>query len=453
MEINKSLVILINYIVITPILCYLIFGLQLIFKRYSKDASVDQLLEQEKLIKDFKTKFTKSSLKQKQNLQARELLAQKIAKQPNVTGRFLAYCLQREIHNINYIMYIFNYTKDLVKVPDIEGNSCLQISETKCNIFRKGIFYPIIIGLGIILLITFFPASLSLLSLAGYLSLFILTICILLYLFPFLCTYLLGNETECIFYEKISHKKKVFNKKKCCNLQQGTKSPKFLCYLIECARSNFGCMHMSVEQILKNLEIKQMSHDDRYHKDIWVLNTQDKARHMAAHIGKYSGQILEATRSAEVNEATVQKYVIDSLIINFSYANIFLNLVSKNLDSDYLILPSLEKLTDSIGRDYLSQKGYISELKQHGLDLAMDMCILAGKILKTVESLDHVEQHDFRNNFNQYTIEIFKILITLCHIYEIKGIETLIANRLYEVEQRHVYFEVYGNYKDGYKVM
>lgn len=256
------------------------------------------------------------------------------------------------------------------------------------------------------------------------------------------------KDTECVFLTK-----KINPNKKSGNNQQDTKSHKNLCYLIECARSKFGFLHMSVQQILKNLERKQMSHDDRYHKDIWVLNTQDKARHMAAHIGKYSGQILEVTRPAEVDKAVIQKYIIDSLIINFSYANIFLNLVSKKLDPNYLSLSSIEDLIEAIGKDYLTQKGYTNDPQTHGLDLAMDMCILSGKILKTVESLDHVEQHNFRDNFNQYTIDIFKILMTLCHIYKITGIENLIADRMYEVEQRHVYFDVYGNYKDGYQVL
>ena len=143
--------------------------------------------------------------------------------------------------------------------------------------------------------------------------------------------------------------------------------------------------------------------------------------------------------------------MIDSLIINFSYANIFTYRLSNHLDSTYLQFTSLKDLRDSIAKDYLTRKGYTKKESEHGLDLAMDMCILASQILKTVESMDHVEDHPYRANFNQYTIDIFQILITLCFIYDIENIELLIADRLYQVEARHEFFEDYGNYKDGYK--
>lgn len=64
MNFEESLNFLINYLLISPVLCYLIFSLQLIYKRYSNNVSTDQILEQEKLIKEFRTKFTKSSLNQ-----------------------------------------------------------------------------------------------------------------------------------------------------------------------------------------------------------------------------------------------------------------------------------------------------------------------------------------------------------------------------------------------------
>ncbi|MDC4606840.1 hypothetical protein OHV64_18540, partial [Acinetobacter baumannii] len=148
---------------------------------------------------------------------------------------------------------------------------------------------------------------------------------------------------------------------------------------------------MSAQEILKKLEIKQMSHDVRYHKDVWVLSTHGKAKHMAAHIGKYSGQILETIRDPNLDLIKIHKYVIDSLIINFSYANIFVHRISKHLSPSYLQLANLHELRDTLAQEYLTRKAYTQQASQHGLDVAMDMCILSSKILKTVESLDHVE--------------------------------------------------------------
>lgn len=431
MNFEESLNFLINYLLISPVLCYLIFTLQLIYKRYSNNASIDQILEQEKLIKEFRTKFTKSSLNQ--NIQNRELFAQKISKKPNISGRFVAFALKHEIPNINYIIYLLNFSSDLVKVPDIEGKNYLKIIKPKYEVVFKGMFSPIIIGIISLLFIKFNYLYEPLSSILIYAFFFIVSVILLSRDFPYLAAYLIEKNTEFSDYDQ-----------KKCRFQK-------LCYLVECVMSKPGSSYMSVKQILKKLETKQMAHDNRYHKDIWVLSTQGKAKHMAAHIGKYSGQILKEIREPQIDLEKVHKYVIDSLIINFSYANIFTYRLSNHLDSTYLQFTSLKDLRDSITKDYLTRKGYTKKESEHGLDLAMDMCILASQILKTVESMDHVEDHPYRANFNQYTIDIFQILITLCFIYDIENIELLIADRLYQVEARHEFFEDYGNYKDGYK--
>ncbi|MEJ5205977.1 hypothetical protein NK318_01165 [Acinetobacter junii] len=207
---------------------------------------------------------------------------------------------------------------------------------------------------------------------------------------------------------------------------------------------------MAVRKILKTLETKQLLHDVRYHQDIWTLNTQSKARHMAAHIGKYSGQLLDSIRGTDSDSDIIQKYIIDSLIINFSYANIFLGLLSNKLDENYLNQKDFKELINTVGFSYLTSKGY-SLNNGSALDLAMDMCILAGKILKTVESLDHVEKHDFRQNFESYSIDLFEILLALCYVYNIYEVVQLIENRLFSVEQKNPYFKLYGNYKNGYQ--
>ncbi|CEI51319.1 hypothetical protein [Acinetobacter bereziniae] len=430
MNFEESLNFFKNYLLISPVFCYLIFTLQLIYKRYSNNASTDQILEQEKLIKEFRTKFTKSSLNQ--NIQNRELFAQKISKKPNISGRFIAFALKHEIPNINYIIYLLSFSSDLVKVPDIEGNNYLKIIKPKCEVVFKGMGSPLIIGIITLLFINFNYLYEPLSSIWIYAFFFIVSAILLSRGFPYLAVYLVEKNTEFSDY----------NEKKC-RFQK-------LCYLIECAMSKSGSSYMSVKQILKKLETQQIAHDDRYHKDVWVLSTQGKIKHMAAHIGKYSGQILEQIRDPQ-DLVTIRKYVVDSLIINFSYANIFTYRLSNHLAAIHLQLSSLEDLRNSIAQEYLSRKGYTKAKVEHGLDLAMDMCILASQILKSVESLDHVEDHPFRPNFNKFTVEIFEILITLAFIYDISNIDALISDRMYEVEKRHEFFEDYGNYKDGYK--
>ena len=292
MNFEESLNFLINYLFISPVLCYLIFSLQLIYKRYSNNASIDQILEQEKLIKEFRTKFTKSSLNQ--NIQNRELFAQKIGKNPNISGRFVAFALKHEIPNINYIIYLLNFSSDLVKVPDIEGKNYLKIIKPKREVVFKGMFSPIIIGIISLLFINFNYLYEPLSSIWIYAVFVIVSVILVSSGFPYLAAYLIEKNTEFSDYDQ-----------KKCRFQK-------LCYLVEYVMSKSGSSYMSVKQILKKLEIKQMAHDDRYHKDIWVLSTQGKAKHMAAHIGKYSGQILKEIREPQIDLEKVHKYVIDA---------------------------------------------------------------------------------------------------------------------------------------------
>ena len=193
MNFEESLNFLINYLLISPVLCYLIFSLQLIYKRYSNNVSTDQILEQEKLIKEFRTKFTKSSLNQ--NIQNRELFAQKISRKPNISGRFIAFALKHEIPNINYIIYLLNFSSDLVKVPDIEGNNYLKIIKPKCEVVFKGMGSPLIIGIITLLFINFNYLYAPLSSIWIYAFFFIVSVILLSRCFPYLAIYLFEKNT------------------------------------------------------------------------------------------------------------------------------------------------------------------------------------------------------------------------------------------------------------------
>jgi hypothetical protein len=89
---------------------------------------------------------------------------------------------------------------------------------------------------------------------------------------------------------------------------------------------------------------------------------------------------------------------------------IFLCLVSKHLKSkDTEDQSTLDVLMHSVGQLYIEDNQY-KDKSQCGLELAMDFCILSGEILKTVESMDHMEVHSYREKFDKYSLSIFEIL-------------------------------------------
>ncbi|WEV50110.1 hypothetical protein OZX61_11985 (plasmid) [Acinetobacter sp. ESL0695] len=93
---------------------------------------------------------------------------------------------------------------------------------------------------------------------------------------------------------------------------------------------------MSLVEIFDELQWKQKQHDKRYHEDIWILSVQNRAKHMILHLNKYSGKFFESLR--ENNLEKLEGHVIDAMIINFSYANIFQVPISRNYEKKKLIL-------------------------------------------------------------------------------------------------------------------
>ena len=48
---------------------------------------------------------------------------------------------------------------------------------------------------------------------------------------------------------------------------------------------------MSVRDELFTLQLEQLKHDEKYHRDIHVLPLHQRMNHMALHFAKYSGRI------------------------------------------------------------------------------------------------------------------------------------------------------------------
>ncbi|AVZ84668.1 hypothetical protein [Acinetobacter sp. WCHA45] len=426
-----------KYFLLYSIIVYIICLIKLMIYKYNSIGLEKYLSlgEQSKLIKNFSERYL--DVKKDQEKLLREIYAQQLTTYPNVSARFVAYCIRRELPNLNFIFYLFNISHALVDVIDGRGEYSLHL---KC---KKSVLWPTFILGNVILIIYAIGVVLYLsLNLTSGLWVFsnilinIVIVCLAIFLYKVLCFILLVAQLDDVVYKDLS-------------------KPNKTCYIswCSCLFDTICCRNrkqkMSAFKILKELEFKQLQHDNCYHKDIWVLNTQDKARHMAAHIGKYCGQLLEAIRINQ-DEEIIKKKLIDSLIINLSYANIFLCLVSDQLrDNSVTDQTSLDQLIHSVGQDYISQQKY-EESENCCLELAMDLCILSGRVLKTVESMDHMERHPYRENFESYSLSIFKILSALCKKYDIKEIDKEIAKRLFAVEEKNPYFSSLGNYKEGY---
>lgn len=62
---------------------------------------------------------------------------------------------------------------------------------------------------------------------------------------------------------------------------------------------------MSLFSQLEELQWKQLQHDEKYHKDIWLLNVQQRITHMTLHLAKYSAKL--SVSAFENNEIEFKK--------------------------------------------------------------------------------------------------------------------------------------------------
>lgn len=200
---------------------------------------------------------------------------------------------------------------------------------------------------------------------------------------------------------------------------------------------------MRMQNQLDEMQWKQLRHDENYHKDIWLLTVQQRITHMALHLSKYSSKL---TISAFENDShTLKKTIIDSLIIVFSSANIFSCLLSSLAVDEQLIE---ETSIDSLGSRLLELLARDEEITN--IKLSLKILKITGYMCKIVESLDHLETLDFREKLLKSLGDLFKLLIAISSNSGINNIEKEIAERLYSVESKNIYFSKMGNYIKGY---
>lgn len=201
---------------------------------------------------------------------------------------------------------------------------------------------------------------------------------------------------------------------------------------------------MSLFNKLKNLQWKQLQHDEKYHKEICLLKVQERITHMTLHLSKYSSRLVEAT--AFDHHEKSRSAIIDTLIIVFSSANIFGRPLSNLVLAESLYVhEDLNALSNN----------FLNNIEKTHLPIALDLAIkintTTGIMCKAVESLDHLEELTFRKILLDCIADTFRYSLALACYLNIFNIEEAISDRLYQVEKKHMFFNELGNYKEDYK--
>lgn len=201
---------------------------------------------------------------------------------------------------------------------------------------------------------------------------------------------------------------------------------------------------MSLFSQLEELQWKQLQHDEKYHKDIWLLSVQQRITHMTLHLAKYSAKLTVAAIDKDVDE--FKKTVIDCLIIIISSANIFNSRIYDIAISEQE--QKLETLTDLA--NLLIDTEQLNAGESELLDFSKRITFNVGKMCKAVESLDHLEPFPFRQSITECLGLCFRVSLASLYTLTDEKLETLFSNRLIPVERKNIFFNRLGNYESGY---
>jgi hypothetical protein len=198
---------------------------------------------------------------------------------------------------------------------------------------------------------------------------------------------------------------------------------------------------MSLSEQLTHLQWKQLQHDERYHKDIWLLKVDQRLKHMTLHFAKYSGKLAAAAFDDDRPACTA--ILVDTLIIALSTSNI----LSLNLALHFAEYHPHCHSVDDLGRRLLDQKhkefGSLSHIDRR-------LSIVTGKMAKACEALDHLEAFDYRESLNTAVADIVELSLAALKLLDCQKIEQALAERLASVERKSMFFEKLGNYAGGY---
>ncbi len=189
------------------------------------------------------------------------------------------------------------------------------------------------------------------------------------------------------------------------------------------------------EQIFE-LQLEQLKHDEKYHKEICSLSVQNRINHMTLHFAKYAGQIaetIEENGSTQKNRTNLEQTIIDIFVISLIMGNI-LNL---KLSDGLKELPNQGVLTCKELGNALKEANHLSKFDPDWFLKALSKG--NGKIAKACEKLDHLEAYSFKEIITKGLKEIFESTLIFSSQLNLDLFQA-VRDRWLEVEKRSIFF-------------
>lgn len=185
----------------------------------------------------------------------------------------------------------------------------------------------------------------------------------------------------------------------------------------------------TINQQLYKLQLIQLEHDEKYHKDISNLNLHHRLNHLVLHFAKYAGRFWELEQNKERwcgND--LKKLIIDTFIISLSACNTLNIYLDKVLTEDNLSISNLFELGKSLEEG--NKNIQLNTLKQFS--------IYVGNMAKACESLDRLENISFRDIMIDNVILISNLTLSMAFKHKI-DLYTSMQIRLREVEDKSIF--------------
>jgi len=183
---------------------------------------------------------------------------------------------------------------------------------------------------------------------------------------------------------------------------------------------------MSTSSSLLNLQWFQLTHDERYHKDVVLLPLGERVKHMALHMAKYVGYLADLDGE---DADRLPRILTDAFIITLATANT----LNQDLGRELGIQASNFDLR-AAGQEFASELGTATDV----FGLLRSFARHTGTLAKACESLDHMEAFPFRSAMRESNLALFKFVVAAATVHSF-DLAALYADRLRVVEQRSIF--------------
>lgn len=192
---------------------------------------------------------------------------------------------------------------------------------------------------------------------------------------------------------------------------------------------------------LNKLQEKQVEHDQKFHRDIFFLNYQDRFKHMVMHYGKYAGRfakLLHEKHTPEKIQKDIQRTLVDCFIIVLSCADLLQLNLERKLQEKYQIDKNLpikewaQRAKESSSELFKSLA--VDDDREKVINLMLEYTAISGYMLKVAEDLDHMVGFN-REIIHEQTMNILNILFIASLIWNV-DFEIEIPKRWDDLETR-----------------